>query len=611
MARSFLPAALAAIASLGLAHAQAGGERAAPADNAREALRRAARVTYVHGVGPEDAAELLGRYGAETAALLRELLRDPGFERRDNAVAFLAHLGDEEAAADLLAVLENPPRGWESPEEIRALLLCPQALGKIASRGSERALAILLDLAAPEGSRALDGATAGAEDPDRARADLLEAVLRGLAWSQAQRARDRLAEVASGRLRLPGTVRDLSGPAFQSLALFDELHREGVPASGAGGAAQQPAQPAAHPSLSPQAPSPSDQEPFPEAFDTWSRVHDSGLDYANHVDLSNKMTDARLDDALSRSNLRVGRADYDGDVGCCVTLGRLGTGQLFGQPGDGLDVIDNGTELNQVLGDGVARVKVVRAINYCGGPGFNIIGCASTPGDGMVVVRLSDATDEGVLWTHEYGHNTGLGHASDFRRIMYGTLHGSNRGVIQSECDSYHSPPLPSFTDPVITDTGACTDGDGDEVQDGVDNCDAAANPGQEDFDADGAGDPCDADDDNDGVADAEDCAPLDASAGHPPGEPSDLGWAATKTTLTWTPGTFASVTNVYRGSFGTSFDPTWTCLAGGVAGTTYEDPAVPASGEGFHYVLTGENTCGESSAGAGSQGERQPASCP
>lgn len=289
-------------------------------------------------------------------------------------------------------------------------------------------------------------------------------------------------------------------------------------------------------------------------------------------------------------------------------------------------MIDNDTEMRSALNDGVARVKIVRQINYCGGAGTNIIGCAWVGGNGMILVRLSAIGYEAVLWIHEYGHNTGLSHnASETRDLMYGVDNGANNGLTQAECNAYHSPAAAAGAS--VTDRGACEDPDGDEVHSAVDNCPnvsnasqadgdgdkvgdacddcpALVNPDQLDADGDGSGNACDPDDDNDGVADALDCAPFESGFWRPAGPPSAVGWQpGDKSVLTWTKGDQGAFSNVYRSLFGPTFTPAWTCLIAGLTGTTHTDAEKPANGTGYSYLVTGDNTCGESDAGLSSSG--------
>lgn len=152
------------------------------------------------------------------------------------------------------------------------------------------------------------------------------------------------------------------------------------------------------------------------------------------------MTDARLDEILADANIRIKREDFGGDVGCCVQFHRKGTAMTFGAPGDGLDVVDNDVEMFAVLGQAMARVKVVRLINWCGSPGTNIIGCAYIGGRGMVVARYGDAWAEGALWVHEYGHNAGLGHNNASTNLIMHPVISRNDGLTSAECSRFHSP---------------------------------------------------------------------------------------------------------------------------------------------------------------------------
>ncbi len=494
-----------------------------------EVVRQAMLRTYLHGVTDELARQVLV---PGDVSVLRELLADPSFPRRDNIVAFLAHLDRGAATPDLIGFLSAPPADARIPEEDRALLLAPQALGHIAARGDAAALEALMTMTEPGGDGGpLELAAARAADPIAMRDDLLEMAFRGLAFSGSPRARGRLREISRGRVTYPRARRDLSRPAAESLKLFDQTVSgvTGLAPAGAGSPAASSAGFDAGGTASSLS-----GGPVAELFDTQNAVDDSRLTYANHVNVTSPMDDARLDSILHEASLRAGRADYSDDVACCITVSRSGTAQSFGSAADGLDIIDNSSELNAVLNNAVARVHVVRAINYCGGTGSNIIGCAWVGGNGMSLVRESNLGTEAVLWIHEYGHNTGLSHVTDSRGIMYATDHGGNNLLVQSECNSYHNPSAGAGINPV--NTGVCSDNDGDEVQDGIDNCPFISNPSQADADGDGQGDPCDGDGDNDGVPDGSDCLPLNNQVWSTPGEATDLDVVDDTggTTLTW-----------------------------------------------------------------------------
>lgn len=152
------------------------------------------------------------------------------------------------------------------------------------------------------------------------------------------------------------------------------------------------------------------------------------------VHSSATLTAGDADNALAGATSALQMNDGPGDVACDVTLVRVGLPTTF-STGDGS--IDTGQEFSAVTAV-PGNVKVVTAINWCGSIGVGIIGCGSTPGTSLAVVRYSVGI-EGLLWAHEYGHNKGLPHNPDANFIMYSSIGTTHRRVTAAECSAYQS----------------------------------------------------------------------------------------------------------------------------------------------------------------------------
>jgi hypothetical protein len=139
------------------------------------------------------------------------------------------------------------------------------------------------------------------------------------------------------------------------------------------------------------------------------------------------------------------------------------------------------------------------------------------------------------------------------------------------------------------------------------------SNVSQLDTDGNGAGDACDPDDDNDGVLDGADCEPLVPGASPPAEVGASLIWS-TGSDFGWTAVAAARGYPVYRGTLislhGGSYDHACRGVSSSNAATDGSIPPVP--GDGYYYVVSARNLCGESGLGSGAAGPRpNPSPCP
>ena len=162
--------------------------------------------------------------------------------------------------------------------------------------------------------------------------------------------------------------------------------------------------------------------------------------------------------------------------------------------GDPPTFASNGELLSSVI-DGGAGADW-KSVSWNAATGANTSVCVETR------TAASKAGISSAAWSGCYAQSGTPITSDDLRYIQY--------RVGLATTDTTTSPAFYEVRASYTQDAGP-VDTDGDGVPDETDNCDAAANPGQEDADADGLGDVCDSDRDGDGAENAADNCP-DAS---------------------------------------------------------------------------------------------------
>ena len=172
-------------------------------------------------------------------------------------------------------------------------------------------------------------------------------------------------------------------------------------------------------------PSPPPPPPSPQAV-----IHQLQVNHHTAIPI----TEAEADQILGDGTNVIQTGNGPGDVPCAVELVRTGGIGTFPAP----RFINSSADMDaaELL---PGQVQVVDQINWCGGFSPNIIGCASVPGNSLVVVRFNPNL-EGILWLHEFGHNKGRNHRNDQNAVMAPSIGTTRTHVNAVECAAYEVP---------------------------------------------------------------------------------------------------------------------------------------------------------------------------
>jgi hypothetical protein len=160
-----------------------------------------------------------------------------------------------------------------------------------------------------------------------------------------------------------------------------------------------------------------------------------------HPLLSAPLAEPEADRILADASRIVSTPDGDGDRPCPMELRRAGGVRPLplALPAFLRSAQDFARLSESQPGEQGRAVRIVQAISWCGFEADNIIGCASIPGDVLVVRRFA-ASLEGQLWAHEFGHNRGLDHVNEPRRIMFPAILPEALQTTGADCAAYLAP---------------------------------------------------------------------------------------------------------------------------------------------------------------------------
>ena len=398
----------------------------APSRAYEDRVKEFVRQEYVHGI-PYDKARSLG---PAAIPILESMLSDSKEQAAwPNIVTTLGYVGNESSTEHLIDFLENRFQEEINPNQFRALLLAPPALGHLAQRGDRKAYSYLQELAAEglTGKRKFKWRF-GSYSGEVLSLQMAEVAVNGIAVTGTSDARAFLLRVEDS---LKGDEREppssllpwtsdapmeeadtaLKGNIDQGLALIDRIQNEG----------------ASKVFSSPQPPSPRSLPPGGATKD-FSVLRYFLLAFSNE----------RVDNILGRAStlLQINNQACPDEVACQISMRRIGGVGTFGTVGDGLFIIDDQQELNTVF-DMRANIKLVfSGQNSCNTTG-EWLGCGRGATRNIVLVDRADPD----VWAHEFGHTQGLGHSDENRdlcskNIMHSTAPNTS-AVDALECAAF------------------------------------------------------------------------------------------------------------------------------------------------------------------------------
>jgi len=188
-------------------------------------------------------------------------------------------------------------------------------------------------------------------------------------------------------------------------------------------------------------------------------LHD--LNWYVHVDLVTVAEDLAYWQAVLEGELDIANRLIEGrqgpvDTACCARMAGAASVAVFGTPGDGYDVIDSASKLNNlnsIFGGSGSNAYLVDGITYCGGPAPTSVGCAvqsNCSGNGnddpnlwmIVTVESFETGTLPLVISHERGHNACLTHSNlNGCDVMQGTITNPGNGgcLSATECSNFRN----------------------------------------------------------------------------------------------------------------------------------------------------------------------------